>query len=288
VADDRPGAAEVAVNLGARLRTVRQQSGLSLREVARQLGVSPSFVSQLETGKSQPSVATLYSLAQLLGFSIDQIFSVDGSVVEQVALPATAAISRSELGSPADAWPQGHGRARLAVMRRGDRPQLVMDSGVIWVQLASNTGSDLDFIEVIYPPHSSSTNDNRMLQHAGFEYGYLIEGELEMTVGFEVFTLRAGESMGFDSAIPHLFRNLGSEPARGVWCVRHPRGYQVQSDEMDNLTPDSHAFTIAERPTLAAAPSVGRRGPGAGRRPPTDEVAHEGPSVRRERAPRGQ
>src|SRR5688500_6006330 len=63
-----------AHTLGSRLRQARLQANLSLREMARQLGVSPSFVSQLENGKSQPSVATLYSLAQLLGVSMDRLF----------------------------------------------------------------------------------------------------------------------------------------------------------------------------------------------------------------------
>ena len=69
---------EQVENLGGRLRKVRLATGMSLREVSRQLGVSPSFVSQLENGKSQPSVATLYSLAQLLGVSIDELFVVEG------------------------------------------------------------------------------------------------------------------------------------------------------------------------------------------------------------------
>ena len=92
----------------------------------------------------------------------------------------------------------------------------------MWEQLATNTGPGLDFIEIIYPPHSTSTNDNRMLQHAGSEFGYLLEGELEITVGFEKFMLKAGESLGFDSAMPHLLSNLGDVPARGIWFVRHP------------------------------------------------------------------
>jgi uncharacterized cupin superfamily protein len=96
-----------------------------------------------------------------------------------------------------------------------------MDSGVVWNQLATNTGADLDFIEVIYPPHSTSTNDNRMLQHAGSEFGYLIEGELELTVGFEMRTLHAGDAFGFDSSRPHLFANKTDWPARGIWYVRH-------------------------------------------------------------------
>jgi uncharacterized cupin superfamily protein len=97
----------------------------------------------------------------------------------------------------------------------------MMDSGVAWEQLASNTGHDLDFIEIIYPPHASSTTDQRMLQHAGFEYGYLLEGELEVTVGFETVKLTAGDSIGFDSAVPHLIRNVTSTAARGIWVVRH-------------------------------------------------------------------
>jgi len=235
---DRPGTADSVVNLGARLREVRLESGLSLREVARKLGVSASLVSQLETGKSQPSVVTLYSLTQLLGVSIDQLFAdavtsfgenrpesdpdtASGAEALPAAPAAAAPVSRSELGSPADAWPQAAAAPRLSVTRPGDRSRLVMDSGVIWEQLAANTGPNLDFIEVIYPPFSSSTNDGRMLRHSGFEYGYLMEGELEVTVGFEVFKLCAGESLGFDSSVPHLFRNQGSVAARGIWCVRH-------------------------------------------------------------------
>ena len=238
--EERAEAAEPVVNLGARLKAVRLRSGMSLREVARQLGVSPSFVSQLENGKSQPSVATLYSIAQLLDVSIDQLFAAPsqdpdpGSVAPVVEMAPSkpkqrtgdssprAPISRSDLGSPADAWTRDHVTARLSVTRPGERTRLVMDSGVVWEQLATNTGTGLDFIEIIYPPHSSSTNDDRMLQHAGSEFGFLLEGELEITVGFDVFMLHPGEALGFDSSQPHLFRNLGDTPARGIWFVRHP------------------------------------------------------------------
>jgi transcriptional regulator with XRE-family HTH domain len=238
-------AAEVGVNLGSRLRLARQRSGLTLREVARRLGVSASFVSQLENGKSQPSVVTLYSLTQLLGVSIDQMFEQDRSpaggeppasraAATRSAGPATrrdddaegppdgeSPISRSDLGSPADAWPQQESRPHWATTYPGNRPRLIMDSGVIWEQLAPNTGRYLDFMEIIYPPGSSSTNDNHMLRHTGFEFGYLLEGELEVTCGFEVFTVRAGGALGMDSSVPHLLRNLGSVPARGIWCVHH-------------------------------------------------------------------
>jgi transcriptional regulator with XRE-family HTH domain len=206
---------------------------MSLREVARQLGVSPSFVSQLENGKSQPSVATLYSLAQLLEVSIDELFAVEQpapAVPLAVAVGGNQApddsgptLNRSDFSSPVDAFPRDLGLSRVSVSRPGERSRLEMDTGVVWERLVDNTGTDLDFIEIIYPPHSSSTNDDRMLQHAGSEYGYLLEGELEITVGFNIFMLHAGEALGFDSSQPHLFRNLGDTPARGIWFVRHPQ-----------------------------------------------------------------
>lgn len=240
MAEQRPAADEPVVTLGLRLKNVRQKTGMSLRHVARELGVSPSFVSQLENGKSQPSVATLYSLTQLLGVSIDELFAADHVEADipvdaagaadgapQTALPAATharsahgPVNRSGL-SPAEAFPRDGALAKLSITRPGDRHTLEMDSGVIWHQLADNTGTGLDFIEIIYPPHSSSTNDKRMLQHVGSEFGYLLEGELEITLGFEVFTLRAGESVGFDSATPHLLANKTGRVARGIWCVRH-------------------------------------------------------------------
>ena len=95
-----------------------------------------------------------------------------------------------------------------------------MDTGVVWEQLATNTAHQLDFIEIIYPP-ASSTNDERMLRHDGFEYGYLLEGELEVTFGFETFMLHAGEALGLNSSVPHLFRNLRHHPGPGIWFVHH-------------------------------------------------------------------
>lgn len=211
-------------HLGARLKDARGRSGMSLREVARQLGVSPSFVSQMENGKSQPSVATLYSMAQLLDVSIDELFESGPREEER---PETSegtvvgAISRSTMASPADAWPQDDSRRRLTIVPPEKRSRLVMDSGVIWEQLASNNDHDLDFMEVIYPAGSRSTNDGRMLRHEGYEYAFLLTGELQITVGFDTYVLKAGESMALDSSEPHIFTNLGSKAARGIWCVHH-------------------------------------------------------------------
>jgi transcriptional regulator with XRE-family HTH domain/quercetin dioxygenase-like cupin family protein len=215
---------------------------MTVRELARQLGVSPSFVSQLENGKSRPSVATLYSLAQFLGVSMDRLFDehdhptpppgspttprsprdpLDTSPADETTPDHPAPVNRERLSSPTMAWGEYQSdSARVSLTTPHHRTRLVMDSGVVWEQLVRKT-DHLDFMEITYPPGSNSTTDGRMLRHDDYEYGVLLEGELEITVGFDVFTLRAGEAIGFDSSIPHLFRNLGTTPARGIWVVHH-------------------------------------------------------------------
>ena len=64
-------------SMGDRLRQARQARGLSLRGLAEVLGVSPSLISQVETGRAKPSVNTLYALASELGISLDTLLFMD-------------------------------------------------------------------------------------------------------------------------------------------------------------------------------------------------------------------
>jgi transcriptional regulator with XRE-family HTH domain/quercetin dioxygenase-like cupin family protein len=229
-------------NIGARLRAVREARGIGLREAARQLDVSASFLSQLETGKSQPSVSTLYSITRLLDVSIDQLFDDEATAATveaittgndlpsaqaaprtpQSAQPAGVAdpVSRTEVGGPVDVFGPARRAARFEIGRPGERRRIDMDSGVVWEQLVTNTAPDMELLEVVYAPHSSSTTDGRMLRHEGYEFGLVLEGELEITYGFDSYVVRAGDSFGFDSGVPHLFRNTTDEPVRFVSCNR--------------------------------------------------------------------
>src|SRR5512135_1070336 len=75
------------VNVGALIRRERQRQGLSLRELARRVGVSASMLSQVETDRTRPSVSTIYAIAAELGLSIDALLSGDeADVTDPVAL----------------------------------------------------------------------------------------------------------------------------------------------------------------------------------------------------------
>lgn len=224
-------------HLGSRLKDARLESGLSLRELARRLEVSPSFISQLENGKSQPSVATLLSMTQILGVSMDSLFpasaadtpvaprtSGEGHAPEPARPTGQAAgqpVSRSDFQDAADVW-DATGSVRFMIIDPSERARLEMDSGVVWEQLAPSVDHSVDFIEVVYPVGSSSTNDGRMLQHRGLEYALLLQGEVTITYGFEQYVMRAGQSLTLDPSIPHLLTNTGTIEARGIWCLIHP------------------------------------------------------------------
>ena len=206
-------------SFGERIRDARLLRGLSLREAARRLAVSPSFLSQIENGKSLPSVSTLYQLSQLYDVSMDRLFS-DSAPSQSGALDqARGAIRRTDFASPGDMWDDSDGISSLKAFTPSSRAILHMDSGVSWQQLATNTDSHLDFMEIEYPAGSASTVDGTMLRHAGFEYGLVVEGVFEVTVGFDTVRLEEGDSVGFNSSIPHTLRNPGPGPARGIWVV---------------------------------------------------------------------
>ncbi|MBO3750133.1 helix-turn-helix transcriptional regulator [Streptosporangiaceae bacterium NEAU-GS5] len=203
-------AREVVGNVGARLRTKRESLGMSLRRLGRELGVSASFLSQIELGKGRPSVATLYMICTALDLSLDELFS-NGEPAPVAPVPPVA---------PAPAAPQRADHPHSPVVAPSMRRRLVLDSGVVWEQLSSMHDASIDFLYVTYDVGGSSTPDDRLTRHSGIEHGYIISGTLEVTLGFESFRLHPGDAISFDSATPHRLANVGEVPVEAIWFVR--------------------------------------------------------------------
>jgi transcriptional regulator with XRE-family HTH domain len=199
-------------DVGPRLRAHREERQLSLREVARRLNISPSALSQIETGKSRPSVSTLYAIVSELGISLDELF---GGRQSSTARPDGRVKPTSKTSPPAP--PAGLDSER--VQREATRHAIDLQSGVRWERLTAQPDSEADFLYVVYDVGGSSSQNDLFMRHAGREYGLVLTGTLEVTVGFETYNLGPGDSISFDSTIPHRLRNTGSEPATGVWFV---------------------------------------------------------------------
>lgn len=181
--------------LGPRLRAARMRSGLSLRAVAARADVSPSLISQIETGKVQPSVATLHAVVSCLGVSLNELFDEhDGT--ERGGEPGA--------GDP--------------VLHVQDTEEIAMDHGVTWRALRTPvTDGGVVSLYVRYLPGGSSSGDGTFTQHSGTEAGVLVSGELILKLGFDTYVLRPGDSFSFDSARPHRYVNDSDQPAEGVW-----------------------------------------------------------------------
>lgn len=205
-------------SLGARLREERLRRGLSLRRLAAEVGVSASAISQIETGKSRPSVSTLYAMTTALGISLESLFS-SGAVAQPGAVARQPEAAGAEGAGYVAALGGLFGQRLGPLVRPEGRQVLVLDSGVTWERLGQLPHQHLDFLLVTYAPGATSSTAGALMRHAGSEYGFLLRGELRVTLGFDDFLMRPLDAISFDSHVPHGYRNTGEEPAVGVWFV---------------------------------------------------------------------
>jgi transcriptional regulator with XRE-family HTH domain len=195
------------VTIGDRLRQARLARGLSLRKLAQVLGVSPSLISQVETGRAKPSVNTLYALATELGISLDELLFVD-------APPAA-----TTPGIDATMTGDGMTLPRDPVQRAASRMTIRLGSGVVWERLTTESIRNVDFLFVTYEVGGASSPENEYQRHSGQEWGYVLAGSLKVRIGFDEFVLGPGDAITFDSGTPHRLVNAGDEPVRAVWYV---------------------------------------------------------------------
>jgi transcriptional regulator with XRE-family HTH domain len=216
--------------IGERIREERIRKGVSARGLAREIGVSASLISQIETEKSKPSVSTLYAITTSLGISVEDLFTarqpdVASSAVTAAEQPPTADRELlPEAGLPRPPGPVGltavDRRRRVGpIVRPAQREELTLDSGVVWELLGQVPDTHVEFLRITYQPGGSSSSSGLLMRHSGTEYGFVISGELILTLGFEEHRLGPGDAVSFDSTTPHGYRNDGTEPAVGVWFV---------------------------------------------------------------------
>jgi len=186
-----------SARIGARLRAQRERLGISLREVARRIGVSPSLVSQIERDMVNPSVSTLYALVNVLGLTMSDVFD-DGARPRGGQAPA-------DTGGP--------------VTTPENRHIINLAAGVHWERLTSASDPLVEFLYVVYEAGGESCAADSLMRHGGKEYGYVISGRLGVTIGFDEYELGPGASISFDSSSPHRLRAIGNKPVRAIWAV---------------------------------------------------------------------
>jgi transcriptional regulator with XRE-family HTH domain len=210
--------------IGDRMKAVRTRRRLSLRELAHRANVSASLLSQIENGKANPSVESLLSIAAALQTPVTDIFSDTVTTAERPGGGAEApALSASEfrLAQIRDArTPPSHEASAAAgpmITRQGERPTITLMGGVEWTRLTGRPEQDAEFLDTVYPPGSSS--GAHMSHHSGREFALVLEGTMTIELGFECFTLEAGDTIVFNAPTPHRISNRSERPTRAIWVI---------------------------------------------------------------------
>ena len=173
--------------VGPRLRQLRDQKGLSARQVAELAGLTPAYLSRLENGRVSPTVATLARLVSAMGETMATLF----------------------VEPPGEAHP---------VVRHSER-HLLRSRGVLDSQVTPGWAKRLEILESLVEPGQGSSK--RLHSHPGEEECVLVlEGELDLYLRTERLHLGVGDSATFDSRTPHRWRNpSSSHQARVLWVI---------------------------------------------------------------------
>ncbi len=223
--------------IGEKLRAARLNQQLSLRDLAERAEVSPSLLSKIENGKTNPSVRTLHNIADAMGLPVHHFFpeerdpdspvsqpsaeepvaDIDEATIQMTSSQVRAAQAAALLDETTLGFEHDGSSPQEPVVRTETRPTIVLEGGVIWQRLTPNPEENIEFLQVRYDVGASS--GARMSHHTGREFHMVLKGELLLELGFERHLLKAGDSIIFDSTTPHRLNNAGQEPMYAISVI---------------------------------------------------------------------
>ncbi|MFM0136570.1 cupin domain-containing protein [Caballeronia grimmiae] len=188
--------------MGTRLRHARMVRHMTLKALAQAAGCSESLLSKVEGGHATPSLAMLHKLA----------IALDTNIAALLSSPAMTASPVQRAGErPSVRFPGA--RAPTDRSRRG-RGSIVLERLIV-----PSPGQLLQGDIHVLEPLARS---DEQIHHVGEELGYVLEGELELTLADQTYSLKAGDSFYFASTEPHSYRNPGDTVARILWVNTPP------------------------------------------------------------------
>lgn len=188
-----PEARKTQPIIGQRMRELRKAKGLTLKQLSAATDLSIGYLSQLERQDADPSIRALNVIGKALGVGINWFFP-DPDAGET---PESEFVVRAE-------------RRRALRFASGLRDEL----------LSPSLAGQLEMVLTTFAPGASSGEE--LYAHKGEEAGFVVDGQLEVTIDDQVFVLGPGDTIQFPSDRPHRYRNPGPGPTRLIWAVTPP------------------------------------------------------------------
>lgn len=193
------------MTLGDKLRAIRKDRGLTLQQVADAAGLSKAFVSQIESGTANPSLASLKRVGNALEIPLAALFEDESNGPEPAPAPTDEA-------------------GEVRVVRKHRRKQILWPGrSVPSYLLTPDLRGRLEvLLDVLEPGAASEEDDQRCMTHDGEEFGFILEGRYEATVNGQVYVLEEGDSITYPSRLPHRGRAIGDRRVRTLWVITPP------------------------------------------------------------------
>jgi transcriptional regulator with XRE-family HTH domain len=198
--------------IGERLKIARIRKKLTLKDLSEKCGLSKSFLSQIERGEVSPSLGSLMKVAGSLDMSLLTLFSED---------------YKNTSGGPNDSrfyFPTSETEgcvSQCAFVKKTGRKSLTQPGSQIkYSMITPDLNRKIQILHTIAEPGQDSGEAEFV--HQGEECCLVIQGQIEIRVGSEVFSLEEGDSLYFPSSLPHRWQNPGTKRLETIWVITPP------------------------------------------------------------------
>jgi transcriptional regulator with XRE-family HTH domain len=193
-------------NIGDNLKTIRIQKKMTLQELSQRAKVSKSQLSQIERNASVPTVTKLIDIAGALNVTLSTLFPENESSGREKPLS-----NRNE--------DKNNRSKRIEVVRKGARKKLLTPWGASYEMLCPDLQHRIEFIILHYPV---GVKVEEPYVHEGEECGLVLEGTFKGTFGDREIILKPGDSICYESSIPHRWEAIGDTDVKAIWAITPP------------------------------------------------------------------
>ncbi len=178
------------MGIGENLRKIRLHKKLTLKDLSKRIGLTPSFLSQLERDKVSSSISTLRKIASTLNVKIGYLFEEEAE--------------------------------KLALIKKDKRKEFKCEDSKTKGEILASGSLDIKIEPLLLTIDPGGETGKELSNHHGQEFGIVFEGRVKLILGKKEYVMEDGDSICFDSAEPHKLVNIGRKKAKALWVITSP------------------------------------------------------------------